>query len=345
MEPYKRDFFIARIRAGYIPVELEGHRFCIYHPDSNVELLSQEKYMKVYEQATEEGLMTKDECYNFLIKQNIWSSKLEEEYSTIVPGHIDYWKIELYQSILKSKTKERVRKYLQAAKDEYERLSNIRHFYDYVTVSGYANYVRSLYILSQCTKLNEEPVDWSQYNLNSIMNKYYSSMLSSKDIRELSRTSPWAGLWGILKNTGNIFENRSLTMEQQSLLSWSLMYDKIYESPDCPSDDIIEDDDVLDGWLLLQKRKREAEKNQQEVESKINPKMQDADEIFIPAETQQDAQKIEDLNPQQVRNIKRQRAQQLQGKKRIQEQEFKDVQQKRSMQMQQAFNQQAKGRQ
>ena len=300
--------------------------------------------MEAYEQAEEECLMSEQDLLDFLIIQGIWSDTMEDEYQRIAPGHIEYWKIELYQSTLKSNTRAKVRKYLAAAKDEYDRLGSIRHMYDYVTADGYANYVRSMYIIGECTKLNNKSIDWSLYNLSAIMSKYHQAMLAADDIRMLARTSPWNNLWGVLKASGNIFSNRSLTVEQQALLSWSIMYDRIYESPDCPSDDVIEDDDMLDGWLLMQKKQREADKKKQEVESHISSKMANANEIYVPAETAGDAQKIDLLNPTQIRNIKKQRIQHVKAKGTVKEQEFKDVQRERSMQMQQAFNQQVKGR-
>jgi len=176
------------------------------------------------------------------------------------------------------------------------------------------------------------------------MNAYHGEMLLPEQVRELARTTPWVGLWNVLKMNGQPFDLNTLTIEQQSLLSWSNMYDKIHESPDCPPDEVLDDDDMLDGWLIIQRRKREADKKKQEIESHINPKMKNADEIIMVAETAADAQKIDMLNPTHVQNIKKQRLKHVQEQGIVREQEFKDVQQKRSMQMQQAYIQHVKGR-
>ena len=341
MEDYKRDFFIARIRAGYVPIELDGVRIIIHHPSADVALYSQEKYIQAYERAQEEGLLTEGELVDHLILQGLWSETKEDEYQRIVPGHIEYWKIELYQSLLKSNTRAKVRKYLATAKAEYERLHEIRHHYTYVTDAGYANYIKSIYLISECSKINGQPVDWDEYNINKVMAAYGSVMLQADDIRMLARTSPWNSLWGSLKATGKIFEGE-LTTEQQSLISWSIMYDRIHESPDCPGDDVLDDDDMLDGWLLLQKKQREADKKKQGVEGALG-KASNADEVYIPVETPEDAAKIDLLNPSQVNRIKKQRLQQVKAQGTVKQQEFKDVQLKRSMQMQQALNSKLKG--
>jgi hypothetical protein len=343
MEPYKRDFFIARIRAGYVSVKMDGQRFLVGNPDKHIALCSQELYLEAYEKAEDEGLLTDEELLDWLVRQGIWSEENEKNYQKVVPEHIEYWKIELFNSSLKSNTRKTIRKYLKAAKDEYERLGRIRHYYDYTTIDGYATYVKNMYIISNSTTLDNQLVDWQQYNLATLMSKYHHELLSPEDVRELARTAPWTGLWSVLKSTGRIFEG-DLTIEQQSLLSWSIMYDRIRESHDCPSDSVIDDDDMLDGWLLVQKRKREAEKNKQEIESSLSDKMRNADDVFIMAETAADAQKIDMLNPQHAKRIKSQRLQHVKEQGLVREQEFKDVQQQRSMDMQRAYIQRVKGR-
>jgi len=173
---------------------------------------------------------------------------------------------------------------------------------------------------------------------------YHKELLQPEQVRELARTTPWIGMWNVLRINGPLFDPSRLTIEQQALLSWSNMYDKIHESPDCPSDEVLDDDDMLDGWLIIQRRKREADKKKQEIESHINPKMKNADEIIMVAETAADAQKIDMLNPDHIKSVKKQRIKHIQEQGRVKEQEFKDVQQKRSMQMQQAYIQHVKGR-
>ena len=45
------------------------------------------------------------------------------------------------------------------------------------------------------------------------------------------------------------------------------MYDNIQESLDYPSEDVVEDDDMLDGWLIIQKQKRDKERAVSELEN------------------------------------------------------------------------------
>lgn len=338
MELYTREFFISRIRAGYISFLLNKYRIVVKAPSNDILVQANELYINEYYKALEEDLLTTDDTLFLLIQLGLWTEQNENEYQNIVPKHIDYWKVELYNSLLRSKTKEQVKKYLDAAKKELIRLAEIRHSYDYLTAEGYAAYVKNMFLVSKCAEYNNKRINWRKFDISQIMYNYHSHLLSSDQIRFLARTTPWASLWPVLKLNGQIFENINLTTEQQVLLSWSVMFDRIFESPDCPSDEVIEDDDMLDGWLIIQRKKREEERNKQEVEDSVNKKIRNADEIFVKAESLEDAKKIELLNSPQSKKIKQQRLNQLKSNKVVRQQEFRDVQQKRSMLMAQAYN-------
>jgi hypothetical protein len=344
LEFYKRDFFISRIISGYIPITIDKKRFKIYGGNNNVNVYAKKLYIEFYDKAVNNGLLEDFDIYELLICNGIWTEEDENNLKEVLPKHIEYWKKELYQSVLKSNTRDSIRKYLAKAKEEYNRLYNIRHLYDHMTCAGFANYVKKMFTVSKTTKYRNKPVDWKCIDLNKVMYFYHKNLLDSDNIRMLSRTSPWNSFWPALKINGRIFKNTYLTDEQQSLISWSLMYDKIHDSIDCPSDEIINDDDMLDGWLLIQKEKREKEKKKSELENVTNSKIGNADDVFIMAETLSDAKNINLLNDHRGSKIKKQRLQQIDKDGIVPEQRLKDVQQKQRMLLQQAYTQQVKGK-
>lgn len=316
-------------------------RILIYTPDKHINLLASEVFMEAYEDA-EDILFDEEELLNFLILQNIWNDEDEENYKKTLPKHIEYWKIELYKNVLKTNTRNEIRKYLSAAKKEYLRLHKTRNMYAHMTIDGYAAYVKNMFIVYECAKIDNKKIDWSKFDINHIMNQYYSSLLSSEKIRILSRTTPWINMWPSLQKNGRIFDDVNLSQEQYSLISWSNMYDRIRESPECPTEEVINDDDMLDGWILLQSEKNRKEKQQHEITS--NSKINNADEVFLVAQTKEDAQKIDELNSNYTRKIKKDRMSKVNKQGKVKQQEFNDIKQKFRMQMQQAFSQQMKGR-
>jgi len=344
MEFYKRDFLISRIRCGYIPIDIDKKRILVYHPNANLSLRSNEIYIKAREEAVDQELLSDNDVCEILIAMDLWSDKQEEELTKTVPGHIEYWKIELYRNINKSNTKKTIRKYLEVAKKELVKLYNVRHSFDHITIDGYANYVKSMFIISNCARYKNKKVDWQIFDLNKTMNIYHSSILNSDIIRILARTTPWSGIWSTAKINGKIFDNSYLTSEQQTLISWSSMYDKIYESSECPSDEVIDDDDLLDGWLLIQKKKREVDRKKQEIDKITNNKINNADDVFIIAETPEDALKIDLLNDNRSIDIKKQRLNEIKERGNVLEQQLGDIKRRRSMEIQRAYVNKVKGK-
>ena len=85
------------------------------------------------------------------------------------------------------------------------------------------------------------------------------------------------------------------------------MYDSISQSPDNPSDDVVNDDDMLDGWLIIQRKKREKDRAQAEVDSTLNDKTRNAGEIFLMAGSENDVNRIDSMNDMTTKMIKKER--------------------------------------
>lgn len=343
MELYEREFLISRIRVGYIPIELDGKKYKVYHPSPNILFRANEIYNIEYNRAIEENLFDDSDIYSLLLEYELWTEQDEKHLTEILPEHVEKLKIELYNNVLRSNIRDKIRKYLKTAKNEISRLYQIRHSFDHITRTGYANYVKNMFLVMNCARYKDKRVNWQNIDINKIMNLYHAGLLDLDTIRELARTQPWNGLWPILKANGRIFDNTFLSTEQQSLISWSIMYDKIYESPDCPSDEIIEDDDMLDGWLLIQRRQREGNRKKNELEGGLNKKISEADDIFLVVDTIEDAKKINLLNDNRAIQIKRQRFKEIKEKGVVLEQQLPDIKQRYAMQMQQAYNKRVKG--
>src|SRR5690606_24037721 len=123
---------------------------------------------------------------------------------------------------------------------------------------------------------------------------------------------------------------------QKNLLTWTSIYSKIKQHPDCPSDELIEDDDALDGWMILQGEKSEQERFKAEIDKKLqNPKIANADEVYLMADNTDYAKKIEGLNDNVAAFRKKQRMAELKRKGTMQEMEFTDT---KNMLMEKARN-------
>ena len=54
------------------------------------------------------------------------------------------------------------------------------------------------------------------------------------------------------------------------LCSFSRMYDSVYKNTECPSDDVIQDDDMLDGWFIQQTKEQEERQKEKLSEDKLS---------------------------------------------------------------------------
>jgi hypothetical protein len=103
------------------------------------------------------------------------------------------------------------------------------------------------------------------------------------------------------------------------------MYDNVSEHPDCPEEEVINDDDMLDGWMIYQKRKTE-ENNKEKNATSLTNKHKNASEIFVVA-NKEDAKEIKQLNSSDSLKKIQQRANIVSKNKEVNEFDLPDVQQ------------------
>ena len=188
---------------------------------------------------------------------------------------------------------------------------------DHVTCTGLANFARKSWLIANTTKLQ----DGSLYNfetnsLSAIMDTYSYHAINTETFRKIARTNPWRAMWASGKAGGEVFGRPSCKLDtnQLGLCSYSNMYDNVYESPESPKEAIVEDDDCLDGWFTVQKRKFEKQKKEMSQNDVVkNSKIAQSDEVFLMADNQYDAQEIYGMNDPLARSTIKQRQNQIKG--------------------------------
>lgn len=321
MENYIKEFYISRIRCGFVDVD----EMRVFGPTPQLEYESNKLFMKVMRDY--EDLMSEEDALKYLINIGQWSEKEENEFSNILEKHIEYWKVEIYNSTFKSNTKEIARAHLRTAEKHFAELAVKRAALESYTKNGIASFCRNMFLFANsATYIDGSKIDWSGEDLISRMNAYFSSLLPLKEIRELARTSPWTGLWSTYRKSNiQIFESKNLNTEQLNIIQWSSLYDNIQESSECPTEDIVADDDALDGWLIIQRRKRESAKNSSAFENQN--KASGHTEQFIIAESKKDIERIQSLNSPQSLSTMKSRLRQVEKHGILKEAELADVKQ------------------
>lgn len=235
------------------------------------------------------GLWTKDT--NDMIKQ------LEKS--------IENNKVELFSNFLYPDRIKKIRKSLDSYRGQLDRLlSSKQNFIVSHTLEGHAENIKNEHMVCQnlfkndnriFDSLNTINASGSYLYFNSLVSELNKHSISMSQYRQIARSDEWRSYWTC--NKTNMFDGcvANWTDEQRSLVNITKMYDNIYEHPECPNDKIVEDDDALDGWTIVQKRKNEKNKNQQSIDT-INPNLKKAQEVFLMAQDKEEVDNILGLN-------------------------------------------------
>lgn len=329
MNLYEREYFVSRIRVGYYVVKDKGLRFKVHTPSLEDEFESSELFTEAFDSALLDGVMTEQEMDSWMLKTELWSSDKDDEVKNL-EKQIENHKVDVFQN--RSKERERERSRLSLRSTEFK-LSNLNRkktsYYDH-TCEGLASLEKQLFLFRRSCFLDGKPVDFESQELDEVQ-LYYQWMhqvLKEGQVREIVRTDPWRSLWA-LKEESTLFKNkdRELTMDQKHALIWSRMYDNVQESMDCPPEEVINDDDMLDGWFIVQRRKQESEKATSELENKTqNPKISASEEVFVMADSAKEAENINSMNSIQAQMTKRERMAVIQGRGTAEDKDFRDQQ-------------------
>jgi hypothetical protein len=358
MNHREREIVVSRIISGcyYCYVEDDLYKsLCIIvkNPSREQRYKAYEVYTRALRDFELNGSYTDDELLDFLVDRKIWDSENEKLFEQLYQD-VDDFKVKLYELAFKSTERDKLRKYLKHARNELQKLLQIRHSYDYLSAHGSAEMTRARYLIA-CSMHYEDgrPYyrngDFWRSNdrlIEEVVSQIQPQKPSETVIRELARTEPWRSIWNCRKSEGTVFGIPSVDLidEQRTICVWSSIYDSIYEHPEAPSEDIIKDDDILDGWLIKQRRKRDSQSIENLADNIIdNEQIKNAGEIFVPVNTLEDNRKIEELNSPTSRMTKRARLNYIVEKGVVREVDMPDTQMELKNQLHQMQMQHARG--
>lgn len=345
MKQHEREFFISTIRSGKIFLQ---HDLIVHSPTIDQLVQSCQKYNEAYNQALNDGLMTEDDMSSWMKEQHLWTSfhenKLEE-----IKKKVENLKIDIYEARQDPKLAKRIRSAIRDTEHIFSTEVLQKNCNYQNTCEGFASTEKTSWLIQNLTFKNNQPYDFSDISLQTVVEQWYLSFASDSQCRELARNEPWKSLWIIReKSQLQLFANAGITElnhNQKNLIVWSQMYDNIQESLDCPSKEVIEDDDMLDGWFIVQNRKREKEKLEKDFENSTkNEKIKGASEVFIMAKDKEKAKNVQNMNSATAKAIINQRTKTIESKGTVGQEEFFDEKMKIHTQKMDMASRQAKSK-
>lgn len=337
-----------RIIQGRLRVKVGDLVLFIYEPDSLVLEESYEIYEEAKRRAYFSGCYLQDDAINLLCEMGLWSP-FDKKQAEELEKKVEDLKVHLFENFFKKREAKGIKANIRMTENLRGKILAKEHQFDHLTCEGVAGFTRKSWILSNTTKtIDGDIYNFANISSSSLLDIYSSKAIAPKDFRKVARSSPFRTMWSTSKTRGDVFGKCSTQMDGQqlSLVSYAGMYDSVYEHPESPVESIIDDDDALDGWFIVQKRKNEKDKLAAAAEAKLaGSKNANAQEVMLMASNQEDAQDIYSLNDAAARSKINSRQEQIkESDGNLHFKDLSDVQQSRAINAIQTGIQTVKGK-
>ena len=318
---FDKDSVLYRIFSRVILLRINGKEYTIKSPTALLRYYAELYKQKIIEEYKYD-LPRLDDYDIFLIKRGF----IDGDYKIKIKNMNDAirrFKLELFRAGPLIETERRVRKNLDIMRKKlYEYITDIE-WYHRPCLEYFAENLKNKYILMKTTYLDDNLVfnekECDMPLMNSIIKELNEQDISMTQFREMARTDPWRGYWSA--NKQNLFGISAIDFseEQRLLYNFSRMYDNVWEHPDVPDDKIVNSDDHLDGWFIFQQ-----EKNKNKNKKEITNLPDRFSEIYITANSKEEADKIYESNSLDGIRILKERAAVLRANKEVGQLAFKD---------------------
>lgn len=336
--------YISRVLSGYYIFIYNNTKYKLIYPDTNIKYEAELYANEEFENNKFNDWITEENILDYLVNVGLWTYGGDDNLKKI-EDQIENLKVDLYKNFLNPTKLKSIKRTLANTKASYNKSYSIRHSLDAYTINGYIQLLKNNYILvNSIFDSNNNKIfpcyDQTDYRLlNEMSTTVTDNIIEISVFRELARSDMWKNYWSA--NKDNLFDRSAInwTDEQRTLVILTKMYDAAMEHPECPPDSVLEDDDMFDGWMIVQRKENEKLRNKNRTEKLLEGKKLDkAGEIFVMAKSKEEASNIFDLNDPNSRNIIKERQSIIiNSNKDINEAELPDVKRNLVMQSNQQF--------
>ena len=337
MQEDKKISILNRVETGKIFLNINNSIYSMHTPNKEQRAISELVYRETFDDSKYSELITREQVKILLERKGVWSSQ-DDKALKDYQKYLEDLKINLYESLYNMQVQSQLRKRIKALKDGINKSYAKKFSLDHITLESHAETARDEFLVALTIKdSNNNYVynyeNWSKidnYILQRFLNFISSNIITTEEYREIARTEPFRSKWSLFKQ--DLFSSQEFSAEQLTLCMYARMYDNVYEHPEKPTDEVIEDDDMLDGWFAKQNREAKKSREQKELDGmmggKVNSKQSNsnAGELFVMAKNQQEADKIRNVNDLTGQIKMKQRGQALEQKGRLEEHQLPDVQ-------------------
>lgn len=305
--------YISRVLSGFYIFIYNNKKYKLVYPDIQLKYEAELYAQDEYDHNKFNDWISEEDIVYHLIDAGLWSHNGDDNLKNI-EKQIDNLKIDLYKNHINPTKVKTIKRTLSNTVGTYHRLYKIRHSLDQYTTEGYTQQLKNHYILVNSLYDTNNNKVFTQYDnadfrlLDDLSSSISENIIDVSTFRCIARSDIWKNYWSA--NEHNLFDRATInwTDEQKTLIILTKMYSSAYEHPECPPQTVMDDDDMFDGWMLVQKEENEKIKNKNRTEKLLGGKNLDkAGEVFVMANSKEEAKNIFDLNDANSRNIIKER--------------------------------------
>lgn len=334
MEASEREFHVYRIASGLTHIDFEDQSYLLVSPTAKDRYIASIKYKEVLSSLRFDDLLTQSQAESILRRMRIWTSEHEQQLQKYIHT-LEQLKISLFDNHKLYSRQQDTLKNIKRIEKAITNFLSEKYSLHMMTAEYYADIIKQQFLIGLCLRdTNLKSIYTDEDFLNSdgrlieyVISTQRAESLTNSDFKELARTEPWRSLWSVGKD--KIFDKPACdwSQEQTILVSYAKMYDSVYESSECPSDDVIQDEYMLDGWFGAQKRKRDEDQSKNKSDSHM-VRPGGGQETMIMAHSLEDAEDVYNLNDATNRHhlkVRNQYLKQHEGNE-VRDQDLPDVQ-------------------
>ncbi len=334
MDPSLKRSGVNRIITGIFYLDINGQVYRYSNPTQEQIALSELVYQQTLNDSKYNGLLNRDNLKRYLARQGIWTEKdkaLTEDYNKL----LDDLKIQLYEALINTDKQKTIRRNIKNLRKQAHKHLIKQFTLDHMTLEYHAEEIRDQFLTSLCIQdMMGNPL-YTYENFKEIkdflvINRFTeyiaSSILSTSDYREIARTEPFRSIWSLSKSNLYTSDPVEWTDDQKALLTYSKMYDNVYEHPERPDESVIKDDDMLDGWFVKLKRENEKARQQKEANN-LYGNDDGTGDLFIMANNRESAEKVKNLNDIHSKMKMKQRDKAIQENGKLEPHQLPDIKQ------------------
>lgn len=298
-----------RIILGYYYIYINNDKYKIIYPTLQTKYEAEILYDSIIEENKYDKTWLTDQEIEFQLSVlGLWNKEKEKSLKE-TESILEDTKVELYLSFGNQDKKTRLKKQIQKIIKDIAQLLNEKNILSHLSVKEYAFTIKNEFIImntiydsrNRLHFKNPKKNTYEHKMLQVFMKEILDNALQPAQLRDLAKSEVWRSYIAVTKLEKDILD---INDDYRNLINIHKMYDGARQHPECPSEEVLKDDDALDGWFIFQSRKSEKEKKKNAILDRVGGNIKNAGEVFLMTSDQQETKDIYSLNdPETNRNI------------------------------------------